>query len=102
MSPFARGLLPGTVQENLRAGARPRHQRTEARTLDGIASGAYPHVQSFFRGDTMFRHRIAQTHRPANRSAALRLEVLEDRCCPDCTVLVTGSTLRIIGDAAKN
>src|SRR5262249_7187757 len=45
---------------------------------------------------------IARTHRLANRSAVLRLEELESRWCPSCTVTVTGHTLRIVGDAANN
>src|SRR5262245_28205190 len=50
----------------------------------------------------MFSHRIARTQRAANRSAILRLEQVEGRTCPSCTVTVTGDTLRIIGDAAND
>jgi hypothetical protein len=39
--------------------------------------------------------------RPPNRFAP-RLEALEHRDCPSCTVLVSGNTLRIIGDGGAN
>src|SRR5262249_28446326 len=61
-----------------------------------------PHVTLVFWGDNMFWHPIARTHRSRNRRAVLRLEELERRCCPSCTVTVTGHTLRIIGDAGDN
>src|SRR5262245_44409965 len=50
----------------------------------------------------MLSRRVARTRHPANRGAILRLEELERRWCPSCTVTVTGSTLRVIGDAGNN
>lgn len=50
----------------------------------------------------MLWNRIARTHRPATRSAVLRLEQVEGRTCPSCTVAAFGNTLFVIGDAANN
>src|SRR5262245_26669516 len=50
----------------------------------------------------MFSHRIARSPRPATQNAVLRLEQLESRWCPSCTVTKFGSTLRITGDAMNN
>src|SRR5262245_54345027 len=60
------------------------------------------HFTFLFRRDTMFSHRTARSRRPQDQGAILRLEALESRWCPSCTVTVTGHTLRIIGDAANN
>src|SRR5262249_61574194 len=51
--------------------------------------------------DRMSRHG-SRPRRPSNRGAVLRLEELESRWCPSCTVTVNGNTPRIIGDAANN
>src|SRR5262249_34164304 len=51
---------------------------------------------------TMLSHRIPRTHGPTRRSAVLRLEGLERRWCPSCTVTVTGTLLSIIGGAGNN
>src|SRR5262245_22593023 len=49
----------------------------------------------------MNSHSSGQTRRP-RKTYRLRLEALESRWCPACTVTVSGHTLRIIGDAANN
>src|SRR5262245_16474973 len=54
-----------------------------------------------FGGNTMRSHRLGRTSSPVHRRT-LRLEELENRWCPSCTVTVTGNTLRITGDAGNN
>src|SRR5262245_8193736 len=92
-------LLSGSVPENLRTATsqRGRESGCARRQLS-----PNPHVMSISWGDTMASRRIAQNNRPARRSAALLVEGLENRWCPNCTVIASGTTLLIFGDAGNN
>src|SRR5262245_55098164 len=111
MTPFARRPpRPPGGGRGVAARQRPRESASRRQpappqapvATDGPSSERNPTSRPCFGGTTMFSHRISQPRRPANRGASLRLEDLECRWCPSCTVPVTGNTLRIIGDAGDN